>query len=79
MMFTYAIATLLVGFLIVFSCMASLTLNTKRTFKRHDRALKSSRGAVISSPRLQDAIFALNERSQSFWVAEVEVESEFDC
>jgi hypothetical protein len=78
MMFTYAIAALLVGFLIVFSCRVSLMLNTKRTFKRHDRALKSSRGAVISSPRLQDAIFALNERYQSSWAAEVEVETEFD-
>ncbi len=65
-MFTYTIAALLVGCLIFFSCMMSLTLNTKRTFKRSDRAIKRSRGAVISSPRLQEAIFAINEKYKSF-------------
>ena len=77
-MFTYAIAALLVGILIVLSCMMSLTLNTKRTFKRH-RIQKRSRGAVICSPLLQDAIFAINEKYNSPWLAEVEVESEVDC
>lgn len=59
--------------------MMSLTLNTKRTFKRSDRAIKRSRGAVISSPRLQEAIFAINEKYKSFWAEEVEVDPEFDC
>jgi hypothetical protein len=78
MMFTYAIAILVAICLIVFSCMLSLTLEPRRTFKRHDRAIKRSRGAVISSPRLQDAIFALNEKYEVFWTAEVELDQKID-
>jgi hypothetical protein len=72
MLFTYIIATLMVCILIVLSCLMSITLNTKRTFKKYQRILKRSRGAVISSPFLHDAIFATNEKYTSFWTAEVE-------
>jgi len=76
MMVTYAIALLSVVFLIGFSCMISLTVNTKRTFKKYDRTVKRSRAAVISSPRLQDAIFAINEKYKSFYMAEAEFDPE---
>lgn len=72
MPFIYIIATLMVGTLIVLSCRMSMLLNTKRTFKRYQRILKRSRGAVICSPFLQDAIFATNEKYTSFWAAEIE-------
>ena len=72
MLFTYIIAMLMVCALIVLSCLMSMTLNTKRTFKKYQRTLKRSRGAVISSPFLQDAIFAINEKYKPFWAAEVE-------
>jgi hypothetical protein len=72
MLFTYIVATLMVCTLIVLSCRMSMMLNTKRTFKKYQRLLKRSRGAVISSPLLQDAIFATNEKYRSFWAAEIE-------
>jgi hypothetical protein len=72
MLFTYIVATLMVCTLIVLSCFMSMTLNTKRTFKKYQRILKRSRGAVICSPFLQDALFATNEKYTSFWAAEVE-------
>jgi hypothetical protein len=72
MLFTYIIATLMVCTLIVLSCLMSITLNTKRTFKKYQRILKRSRGAVISSPFLHDALFETNEKYRPFWAAEVE-------
>ena len=72
MLVTYVIATLMVCTLIVLSCLMSIKLNTKRTFKKYQRVLKRSRGAVISSPFLQDALFAINEKYTPFWAAEVE-------
>ncbi len=72
MLVTYVIATLMVCTLIVLSCLMSMALNTKRTFKKYQRIIKRSRGAVISSPFLQDALFATNEKYTSFWAAEVE-------
>jgi hypothetical protein len=72
MPFIYIVATLMVGTLIALSCRVSMLLNTKRTFKKYQRILKRSRGAVISSPFLQDAIFATNEKYMSFWAAEIE-------
>ncbi len=72
MLVTYVIATLMVCTLIVLSCLMSMTLNTKRTFKKYQRIVKRSRGAVISSPFLQDALFETNEKYRAFWAAEVE-------
>ena len=76
MMFAYVIATLLVCILIVLSCLLSVTLSTKRTFKKYQRPFTRSRGAEISSPFLQDAIFAVNEKHKSFPAAEVDVDSD---
>jgi hypothetical protein len=78
-MFTYIIALLLIGLLIAFSCRMSLVLNKTRTFKKSHRPVRRTRGAVITSPRLQEAIFAINERYQSFLAAEGEAEPEFEC
>ena len=72
MLFTYIIAAVMVCTVIVLSCLMSMTLNTKRTFKKYQCILKRSRGAVISSPFLHDALFATNEKYTSFWAAEVE-------
>jgi hypothetical protein len=74
MMVTYVIAILLICILIVLSCLLSVTLSTKRTFKKYQRPFKRSRGAEISSPFLQDAIFAVSEKYKSFWVTEIEVD-----
>lgn len=75
----YIIAMLLIMFLIVLSCRMSLVLDTKRTFKpRSLPAPRRSRGAVICSPELQDAIFARNEKYRAFRVAKVEVDPGLD-
>lgn len=72
MMFTYVIAMLLMGMLIVLSCLMSVALSTKRTFKKYQRPFKRSRGAEISSPFLQDAIFAVNEKYKPFWATDAD-------
>ncbi len=81
MLLAYAIAALLVGLLFFLSCKMSLALDTKRTFKRNQPPAprrKRARGAVISSPNLQDAIFALNEKYSEFWATEVELKPDID-
>ena len=72
MLFTYIIAAVMVCTVIVLSCLMSIALNTKRTFKKYQRILKRSRGAVISSPLLHDALFEINDKYMPFWATEVE-------
>ena len=74
MLFTYVVATLVMGVLIVLSCLLSVALSTKRTFKKYQPSFKRSRGAEISSPFLQDALFAVSEKYRPFWIQEVEAD-----
>jgi hypothetical protein len=78
LLLAYTIATLLIVFLFFLSCKMSLALDTKRTFKRSRPVPKRARGSVFCSPKLQDAIFAKNEKYAAFWATEVEIDSSMD-
>jgi hypothetical protein len=73
-MFLFILTVIFTCILVAFGVTLSVTLHTRRRFKRSKRPWKRAmmRGAIFASPRLDDALFTMKDEHRSFWSADVE-------